>query len=340
MKKTACILSVLMVFSIVAVKPVSAKTFNIKNYGAKPNDKKADTRAIQAALDAAKGGGTVYIPKGTWYCSVVWLKGGTNIKCAKGAVLKMVKFKEHPEDAWVIYHSQKKRYSGFNKITIEGGTWDGGQHKDNAKNQHKTFEFDHGKNVTIKNMTIQNFSGLHLIEINACKNIKVDHVKFKNQYLYKGKAYSSISNWTVYNTDVVEFDSSCKGQGTTLPFDNTVCQNASITNCKFENVLSGCVTHHNQPQYLNYKHKNFTVANNTFKNIRGDAIHMNNVNGGKIINNKIDGVTRYVIETADSKNITVKNNTYRSYGSKDPMTTFTNYTIDKNGNEHYTAVSQ
>lgn len=47
---------------------MSGTTYNVVDYGAVPNDGKDDTKAIQAALDAAyaAGGGTVYIPTGLY----------------------------------------------------------------------------------------------------------------------------------------------------------------------------------------------------------------------------------------------------------------------------------
>lgn len=50
---------------------MTSKIYNVRDYGAKGNGSKDDTSAIQAAVDAAHaaGGGTVYIPKGTYIVS-------------------------------------------------------------------------------------------------------------------------------------------------------------------------------------------------------------------------------------------------------------------------------
>jgi hypothetical protein len=51
-----------------SVEVIVRQTFNVKERGARGDGKADDTRVIQAALDAARkaGGGTVYLPKGTY----------------------------------------------------------------------------------------------------------------------------------------------------------------------------------------------------------------------------------------------------------------------------------
>lgn len=189
-------------------------------------------------------------------------------------------------------------------MTIEGGTWDGGIHKDNAKNYYKGIEVDHGHNLKIKNMTWKNFSGMHIIEVNAVKNATIDHINIANHYFYSGKKRSQ----NYIGGLEIEFDSAIKGQGTTIPFDHTVCENITVSHCKLTNVLSGIGTHHNEPQYLKYKHKNFTIKDNTFNKVRGDAIELLNINGVTCQNNTAKNVGRNFIDMGDCKNAKASNN--------------------------------
>lgn len=272
-------------------KPVSAKTVTISAKSGK--DKKDDTKAIQKALDSNKSG-TVVIPKGTYYSKVLYLRGNTTLKLSKGTVMKRIPFKAHPEDAWVIFHPKKKGYTGFNKITITGGTWDGQVHKNNKTSEHKGFELDHGQNVTITNTTLKNMSGMHMIEVNASKNVTVDHVTFKNQYFYSGKNHSHVAKYSPATCEALQFDSAKRGAAFALPYDNTVCQNYTITNNKFINVQSGLGTHHNEKSYWKYMHKNITVSNNTFTKLKADAIHMNNVDTATLSGNRADGGNQFM----------------------------------------------
>lgn len=270
---------------------VSAKTVTISAKAGK--DKKDDTKAIQAALDKNKNG-TVIVPKGTYYSKVLYLRGNTTLKLAKGAVMKKLAFKKHPESAWVVFHPHKGGYRGFKHVTITGGTWDGQVHKNNKTSEHKGFELDHGQNLTITATTLKNMSGMHMIEANACKNVTIDHVTFKNQYVYSGKNHSHVAKITPQTSEALQFDSANKDAAYALPFDNTVCQNYKITNNKFINVQSGLGTHHNEKKFWKIMHKNITVANNTFTKLKADAIHMNNVDGATLTGNKSDGGNQFM----------------------------------------------
>lgn len=263
------------------------KTVTVKANG---KDKKDDTKAIQSALDKVKKGGTVKIPKGTYYVKCIFIRRNCTLKLSKKTVLKKLKDKKLPRASMIECHLKKKRYGSFSKVTITGGTLDGQMHKDNKKNAHMAIDIDHGSNLTIKNMTIKNFSGLHMIQVAGVKNATFDHLTFKNQYLYNdysGKSfYKGAKNWSAYTCEALQFDTTNKGQSSAIPADNTTCQNIKVTNCKFDHVLSGLGTHHNETKYYKYMHKNVTATNNTFTNIRGDAMHLNNIKNVTTTNNK------------------------------------------------------
>lgn len=275
-----------------AVTDVSAKTVKVSAKSGK--DKKDDTKEIQAALDKAKNG-TVVIPKGTYYSQVLYLKGNTTLKLQKGAVMKKLAFKKHPESAWVVFHSKKKGYKGFKHVTITGGTWDGQVHKNNKTSEHKGFEIDHGQNVKITHTTIKNMSGMHMIEVNACKNVTIDHVTFKNQYFYSGKNHSHVTSILPSTCEAFQFDSAMKEAAYAQPYDGTVCQNVTVTNNKFENVQSGLGSHHDEKSFWSHMHKNVVVSNNTFGKLKADAIHLNNIDGVTVTNNKaMSGGTNFM----------------------------------------------
>ena len=64
--------------------------FDISQYGAVPDDKTLNTKAIQAAIDqcAAAGGGTLVVPQGEFISGSLFLKPGVNVELLEGAVLK------------------------------------------------------------------------------------------------------------------------------------------------------------------------------------------------------------------------------------------------------------
>lgn len=79
------ILSLALISSILISQ---AKEFNIKTYGAKPNEN--STEAIQKAIDTCNewGGGTVLVPSGKYIIGTIKLKSYVNLHLEQGAVLQ------------------------------------------------------------------------------------------------------------------------------------------------------------------------------------------------------------------------------------------------------------
>ncbi|WP_166727629.1 rhamnogalacturonidase [Mucilaginibacter gilvus] len=70
--------------------PVSFKTFyNVRAYGAKGDGKQLDSKAIDKAINAcaAAGGGTVYLPAGTYLSGSIHLKSNINLFIDAGATI-------------------------------------------------------------------------------------------------------------------------------------------------------------------------------------------------------------------------------------------------------------
>lgn len=56
------------------------EVFNIVDYGATPDDETKDTKAIQAAIDAATPGSKVLIPEGQFISGELWLKSDMTLQ--------------------------------------------------------------------------------------------------------------------------------------------------------------------------------------------------------------------------------------------------------------------
>lgn len=65
----------------VKLPEIPEKRFVITEYGAVPNGKESNTKAIAAAIEAASraGGGTVVIPAGVWLTGPIELKSNINL---------------------------------------------------------------------------------------------------------------------------------------------------------------------------------------------------------------------------------------------------------------------
>lgn len=76
-----------------------ADTFDIRQYGAKPDGHTLNTEAIQSAIDAcsAAGGGVVRIPEGFWLTGPIVMKSGVNLYLQAGALLQFSRdFNQYP----------------------------------------------------------------------------------------------------------------------------------------------------------------------------------------------------------------------------------------------------
>lgn len=69
---------------------LAAKTYDVRDYGARGDGVTVDTAAIQKAVDeaAAAGGGTVALPAGIYVSGTIWLKSYVEFHLDSGATLK------------------------------------------------------------------------------------------------------------------------------------------------------------------------------------------------------------------------------------------------------------
>lgn len=133
------------------------KVFNIVDFGAKDTGRivdyvgheeeiQANTKAIQAAIDACTDGGKVVIPSGTYTSGALWLKSNMTLELQEGAVLSgSTNADDYPDNyllrdystdrrAWGLVNAYSKDGSLENirivgKGTIDGNGWKYGSAK-------------------------------------------------------------------------------------------------------------------------------------------------------------------------------------------------------------------
>lgn len=170
--------------------------FAVTDYGAK-SDGSVCTKEIQSAIDAAyaAGGGTVYVPEGTYLSGALYFKQGINLYIEKGGVLKgSDNISDYPpcetriEGETCVYFPALINADGLNGFVMSGeGVIDGSGEKSwrafwlrrewnpdctNKDEQRPRLVYiSNSKNVIISGLTLQN-SHFWTTHLYRCERVK------------------------------------------------------------------------------------------------------------------------------------------------------------------------
>ena len=190
---------------------VPTGAYNVKNYGAKGDGSTDDTIAINSAINTAysKGGGTVYVPAGTYLVDTatsILLKSNIKLSMASGATLKA-----KPTSSGTYKIVQIK---SANNVSIEGGAIVG----DRLNHSGTSGEWGMGINVVgsnyinISDITIANCwgDGIYVgatTTQNYCQNVTIERFVADNNRRNGINVVSAksmiIRNGTISNTNGV-----------------------------------------------------------------------------------------------------------------------------------------
>lgn len=191
---------------------------------------------------------------------------GVTVKLATGAATNMMKFGDS-EDTQSGYY--------YENIILDGGTWDanGGS--------NTVIKIGHGKNVTLKNLTVKNVKDAHLMEVAGVDGLTITGCTFKDQSLAVSADklfYEAIQLDVLLESHIVGF------RAEDIPMKNVV-----IDNCTFKNVPRGIGSH---TAILNNPATNIEIKNCTFTDVKSAAIQGMNWVNCTITNNTIKNVPR------------------------------------------------
>lgn len=245
---------------------------------------KALDEALKYARDnaTAKKKITVKVPKGTYKLnSAVHIYSNTTLDVTK-VTLKDGSSKSHTMlmtgtngkyKSYKNYNNSKaiKGYNGFKNITIKGGTW-----VSKSSNTSTIIRLFHGKNITMDGVTVKGGGCAHQVEVAAINGFKVKNCTFKDF----GKAGAKEKQ------EALQLDIPCSTKVfREVYMDGTVMKNVEITGCTFSNVPRGVGSH----TLLNGAYnENIKINNNTFTNVKEEAIVALNYKGCEIKDNKIE----------------------------------------------------
>lgn len=177
----------------------SAKTFDVRHFGATGDGKTLDTKAIQEALDAcgASGGGAVLFPAGTYLSRPLTIRSGTTIQLQKGATLlattNQSAFMKVPGD-WLKAGSSgdfipfirgrdltNVTFTGEGTIDGNGAAWWAAARNPRPAEPGYTLPrpnlivLERCRNVRVENITLQNSPKFHFVPAD-CESVVVSNV--------------------------------------------------------------------------------------------------------------------------------------------------------------------
>ncbi|KAL4284273.1 hypothetical protein GQ457_16G023990 [Hibiscus cannabinus] len=236
---TSCVLFlafVLLVFPSYGIADsLTYGTYNVLNYGAKPDGNSDSTQAMVAAWTLACGStkaATIYVPPGRFLLRNVVFRG----QCKNNAIVFRIDGTlVAPSDYKVLGTGNWLLFEHVNGVSVYGGILDGqGTGLWACKRSGKgcpsgatSLGFSNSKNIVIRGLTSLN-SQLYHIVINGCKNVKVDGVGVSasgNSPNTDGIHVQSSSDVTVLNSRIGTGDDCVSvGPGTNnLWIENVAC---------------------------------------------------------------------------------------------------------------------
>jgi len=235
-----------------ADKNLGAKTYNIRDFGAKGNGVTIDTIALQAAIDACNKdrGGTVLVPAGVFVIGTIEMKSNVTLHlAAEGKLLGSADGKQyHAVDAiplrgdttledgnWALIFAVKA-----NNFAVEGpGTIDGqgAQFRSPSRGvlppagiggAQRPYHllFHQCENFSVRDLFLKDCA-YHSIRIIQSGHVKLDGIRIHNRVNRNNDGFHFISAHHVYmsNCDVLCQDDACALFGS--------CQFITVTNCSF-----------------------------------------------------------------------------------------------------------
>lgn len=323
-------LSLLLIVLLAMMSAEAANAFyNVRDYGAKGDGSNIDSHAINTAIEEASknGGGTIYLPAGTYMSYSIRLKSNISIYLDHGAVLKAAvpNEKEHydlpednPHDDYQDFgHSHWKNSLiwgiGLHDVSIQGfGLIDGsegitrGQAKMNGHPAaNKAIALKECRNVTIRDISMLKCGHFAML-LTGVDNLTIDNVRCdtnRDAFDIDCCANVRVSNCQVntMNDDAIVLKCSY-GLGYAKATENVTITNCHVSGYDPGTMLDGTYqkTQKQAPDRdgptgriklgteSNGGFKNITISNCTFDHCRGLALET--VDGAIIEDVTIDNI--------------------------------------------------
>lgn len=230
-------------------KPLGAKIYNVRDYGAEGDGKTLDTVAIQKAIDACFNdkGGTVLIPAGDFLCGTVELKSNITLHLSsQGKLLGSPKREDYSVGKGVppgngnivfLYAVNAENLSIEGKGTIDGNglAFYNGKGDNTGPGQHGVggnFDRPHllifyqCTNLSMRDAFFT-ASAYHCCRILKCRQVHIDGIRIYNRVNKNNDGFHFNDSQYVH---IVNCDVQCQDDACALFGSN---QFVTVTNCSF-----------------------------------------------------------------------------------------------------------
>jgi len=297
-------ITVVAVCILVAGSAIAAEElYDVRDYGAKPNGNTLCTASIQKAIDACSqsGGGTVYLPPGTYLSGTIYFKTGVTLKLAAGCTLLGSKnLKDYPPtvqafrsytdnytDKSLIYGENVERIAITGSGTIES---QGGSFKGPYKVRPYMIRFIQCRNVTVTDVTLRN-SPMWVQHYLACDDVRITGVTVRSLVNQNndGINIDSCRRVIISDCNIESGDDAIVLKSTSA----RICQDVVVSNCVLSSRCNAL--------------KMGTESNGGFKNIV--------MTGCSIYDTRLAGVALEIVDGGTMDRVVVSNITMNNIGA-------------------------
>jgi len=275
----------------------SEQLYDVRDYGAKADGKTLSTESIQKAIDECSkaGGGTVYLPPGTFLSGTIYFKTGVTLKLAAGCtLLGSAELKDYPPtvpalrsytdnytDKSLIYGENVERIGITGDGVIDG---QGASFKGPYKVRPYMIRFIECRNVTVKDVTIRN-SPMWVQHYLACDDVRIAGITVRSLVNANndGIDIDSCRRVVISDCNIESGDDAIVLKSTSA----RICVDVAITNC----VLSTRCNAVKMGTESNGGFQNIAITNCVIYNTRLAGVALEIVDGGTMDRVVVSNIT-------------------------------------------------
>jgi len=277
--------------------------YDVRDYGAKPDGKTLCTTSIQKAIDACSqsGGGTVYLPPGTFLSGTIYFKTGVTLRLAAGSTLlgstdlddyppTVQAFRSYTDnytDKSLIYAENVDRIAITGEGTIDGR---GASFEGPYKVRPYMIRFIQCRNVTVKDITIKD-SPMWVQHYMACDDVRITGITVRSLVNHNndGIDIDSCRRVVISDCNINSGDDAIVLKSTL----ERICQDVAVSNCILSSRCNAL--------------KMGTESNGGFQNIV--------ITGCSIYETNLAGVALEIVDGGTMDRVVVSNITMNKVGA-------------------------